>query len=43
MIGSKNAEIRAGSLGELSKINFSKFPQCIVIPGKLYFVEEEMI
>ncbi len=42
-IGSDDSEIKAGSIEELSKVKFSRFPQCIVIPGKLHFIEEEMI
>ena len=42
-LGSKKQIIRAGTLKELSKFNFNYFPQCLVIPGKFHFVEEEMI
>ena len=43
VIGSDNPEIKAGILEQLKHFEFTKFPQCIVIPGKLHFVEEEML
>ncbi|MDP2750207.1 MAG: diphthine synthase [Nanoarchaeota archaeon] len=42
-IGSKKQIIKAGKLSELKKFEVKEFPQCIIIPGKLHFVEEEMI
>ena len=42
-IGTDTAEIKAGILGLLRDWKFSNFPQCIAIPGKLHFIEEEML
>jgi len=42
-LGNESKEIKKGSLKELSKHNFSKYPQCFIIPGELHFVEEEAI
>jgi diphthine synthase len=41
--GTKDKEIKKGSLKELSEYSFSKYPQCLIIPGELHFVEEEAI
>lgn len=42
-LGSDNAAIKAGILEEVKKFNFGKPPHCLIIPGKLHFVEEEML
>ena len=42
-LGSDGQIIKAGTLLELKKIEFGKPPYCLIIPGKLHFVEEEMI
>jgi len=42
-LGSKEYELKAANTSELLKKRFTKFPQCLIIPGKLHFVEEEMI
>jgi len=42
-LGNKNREIKKGSLKELSNYNFSKYPQSLIIPGNLHFVEEEAL
>ncbi len=42
-LGSKDSVIKAGTITELKTINFGKPPYCLVIPGKLHFIEEEMI
>lgn len=42
-LGSENPVIRAGKLKELKNIKFKKFPQCLVIPAKLHFMEEEAL
>ncbi len=42
-LGTANREIKKGSLKELSEHEFSKYPQCLIIPGELHFVEEEAI
>jgi len=42
-LGSENEIIKYDSLENLQKQKFNKFPQCLTIPGKLHFVEEEML
>ncbi len=42
-LGSNNQLIKAGTSAELKKIDFGKPPYCLIIPGKLHFVEEEMV
>ncbi len=36
-------KIYYGKISELKKKKFDKYPQCMIIPGKLHFVEEEML
>ena len=42
-LGTDNAEIVYGTAKELMKAKFSKFPQCLIVPGKLHFMEEEFL
>ena len=43
-LGSEKPEISTAHLSKLRNHNFTKFPQCLIIPSKeLHFVEEEMI
>ncbi len=42
-IGAKDQQIAAGTSEKLKKINWGKPPYCIVIPGKLHFMEEESL
>lgn len=42
-LGSENSEIHVGSAESLLKVNSNKKPQCLVVPGKLNFVEEEYL
>jgi len=35
--------IKCGSLEELEKIKYDRYPQSLIIPGKLHFMEEEML
>lgn len=42
-LGSQDQKIRAGSAGDLLKVDFGKPPHCLVVPGKLHFVEEEFL
>jgi len=39
----KDAIIKYGNQEELSKIDFGKAPFCLLLPGKLNFIEEETI
>ena len=42
-LGMKDAVIKYGNQEELSKIDFGKAPFCLILPGKLNFMEEEII
>ena len=42
-IGMKDAVIKYGNQEELSKVDFGKAPYCLILPGKLNFIEEETI
>lgn len=42
-LGSLEPEIKVGKASELVKKEFVKFPQCLVVCGKLGFVEEEAL
>ena len=41
--GHEDALVRAGELGKLAKEDFGPPPHCIVIPGKLHFMEAEAL
>ena len=40
-IGSENQIIKAGAAKELLKFNFGKPVHCLIVPGKLHFMEED--
>ena len=42
-LGSDTPEIKVGKASEIAKVNFTKFPQCLIIPGELHFMEEEVL
>lgn len=42
-IGSENQIVKAGSAKDLLKINFGKPVHCLIVPGKLHFMEEEAL
>ena len=42
-IGSENQVIKAGTAKDLLKFNFGKPVHCLIVPGKLHFVEEETL
>ncbi len=42
-IGTDKAVIKYGKISDLSKLNIDIYPQCILIPGELHFMEEEML
>lgn len=42
-LGCHEPEIVSGSIEDVAKHEFQKFPQSLIIPGKLHFVEEEML
>ncbi len=42
-IGSKHCFICYGPLEKIKKLDFGKPPHCLIIPGKLHFMEEEML
>lgn len=42
-IGSESQVIKAGTAKELLKFNFGKPVHCLIVPGKLHFMEEEAL
>ncbi|HIH10575.1 TPA: diphthine synthase [Candidatus Woesearchaeota archaeon] len=42
-LGADDMIIKAGSLEKIKEIDFGKPPFCLIVPGKLHFVEREMI
>lgn len=42
-LGSDNPYIKYDSLENLKKLKIKEFPQCLIIPGKLHFMEEEAL
>jgi len=42
-LGREDAVIKYGKAAEISSEEFSIFPQCLIIPGKLHFVEEDFL
>lgn len=42
-LATSKQEIKVGYPKDLLKLRFDKFPQCIIIPGKLHFREEEAL
>ena len=42
-IGSENQVIKAGTAKDLLKFNFGKTVHCLIVPGKLHFMEEEAL
>jgi len=42
-LGSDKQIIKAGKIKELSEEDIDIFPQCLIIPGKLHFMEEEFL
>jgi len=42
-LGSDDFVIRSGTLQEVKDYDFSEPPHCLIIPGTLHFVEEEMV
>lgn len=42
-LGSDDFLVKAGKLAQIKKADFGKPPHCLIIPGKLHFLEEEML
>jgi len=42
-LGTSEYMIKAGPLQDIKKIDFGKPPHCLIIPGKMHFIEEEML
>lgn len=42
-LGSDSPTIKVGKLKNLKNLKFKKFPQCLIIPSKLHFMEEEAL
>jgi len=42
-LGTDNSVIKYGKIKDLLNIEINVYPQCIIIPGELHFMEEEML
>ncbi|MBW2969979.1 diphthine synthase [Candidatus Woesearchaeota archaeon] len=42
-LGAKDQKIVAGTVLEVSDVNFGEGPHCLVVPGSLHFVEEDAL
>ena len=42
-LGNSKQEIKYGNIRDLIKLKFNRYPQCLIIPGKLHFIEEEAL
>src|SRR3989344_797895 len=42
-VGSETQSIKAGTVKDVLKHNFGKSVQCLIIPGKMHFMEEEAL
>lgn len=42
-LGADDYTIKAGPLSKIKSVDFGKPPYCLIIPGKLHFMEEEMV
>jgi len=42
-LGSSNKKIVYSSLKKLTKMDFGESPYCLIIPGKIHFIEEEVL
>ena len=42
-LGFKDQRVIVKNVKELAKFKFQKYPQCFIVPGKMHFVEEEML
>jgi len=42
-LGSRDPEVVYGTAGELVSHHFRRLPQCLIVPGKLHFMEEELL
>ncbi len=42
-LGADDYTIKAGPLAKIKKVDFGQPPYCLIVPGKLHFMEEEMV
>jgi len=42
-LGSDDFVVKSGLLQEIRNVDFGKPPHCLIIPGKMHFVEEEIV
>lgn len=42
-LGTENQEIKYGKIKDMINSKFDKFPQCLIIPGKLHFMETDFL
>jgi len=42
-LGADNFLVKSGTVAEILKFDFGKPPHCLIFPGKMHFLEEEMV
>ncbi|MBS3140944.1 diphthine synthase [Candidatus Woesearchaeota archaeon] len=42
-LGTENEKIVYGKIDDLIKLKFDVFPQCLIVPGKMHFMEEDYL
>jgi diphthine synthase len=42
-LGCEDFVVKAGKLSDVIEFDFGKYPHCLIIPGKMHFIEEEML
>ncbi len=42
-LGTEKSVIKYGKIKDLLKLEIKAYPQCIILPGKMHFVEEELL
>jgi diphthine synthase len=42
-LGSEEPIIKAGKLSDIKELKVDKYPQCLIVPGNLHFMEEEAL
>ena len=40
-LGSEKPEIKSGTLEEVKEYKFTKYPQCLIVPSSMHFIEKE--
>jgi len=42
-LGYEDQKIKAGNADNILKVKFERFPQCLIVPGRMHFLEEEIL